>query len=83
GFEMKLADNGELLLRSSQVMRGSIARTSIAAARESLLRTSSSGGEIGSAALALSDITLDGVASACDAVQRDGRVDLSGIPAAC
>ncbi|MFE3190608.1 hypothetical protein ACFXHA_16465 [Nocardia sp. NPDC059240] len=65
------------------VLRGSIARTSITAARESLLRASSSGGEIGSAALALSDLTLDGVASTCDAVQHDGRVDLSGIPAAC
>ncbi|GAB0107858.1 hypothetical protein JMUB6875_68590 [Nocardia sp. JMUB6875] len=59
------------------VLHGSIARTSIAAARESLLRASSSGGRIGSAAIDLSDITLDGKAADRQAVQTELMSNLS------
>ncbi|WNJ60805.1 hypothetical protein [Nocardia seriolae] len=65
------------------VLRGSIVRTSIAAARESLLRTGGGDGHIGSAALQLEDVTLDGAVVECRAVPAHPRVNLSGIPAAC
>ncbi|MEC3957100.1 hypothetical protein VMT65_28975 [Nocardia sp. CDC153] len=65
------------------VLRGSLARTSITAAGGSLLRTSSSGGRIGSAALDLSEVTLDGAAVECRAVTAHARVELSGIPVDC
>ncbi|MEC3915543.1 hypothetical protein [Nocardia sp. CDC160] len=64
-------------------LRGSIARTAVAAARESLIRTSDSDGPIADARLALNGITLDGAAMNCDAIERDGRVDLAGIPVGC
>ncbi|MVU76075.1 hypothetical protein GPX89_02310 [Nocardia sp. ET3-3] len=64
-------------------LRGSIARTAIAAARESLIRTSSSDGPIADARLTLDSLTLDGVAQSCDTIQRDGTVALSGIPEGC
>ncbi|AYF77419.1 hypothetical protein D7D52_30430 [Nocardia yunnanensis] len=64
-------------------LRGAITRTAIASARESLLRTSISDGPIADAAVTLHDLTLDGVATGCDAIEHDGRVVLSGLPVGC
>ncbi|MFI1920197.1 hypothetical protein [Nocardia sp. NPDC020380] len=63
------------------ILHGAIARTTLTAAQEELLRTNSSDGRIGSAALNIDHTTVDGRPLNCPIT--DPKVDLTGIPATC